>query len=207
MINDEKFSIIITGGETPEFDRVEALFNFAEFCVCADSGWDYAKSYGIDVDVVLGDMDSVSSEFSDDVKLIRFDRDKDFSDTELCIKYLIDKGVKNIFLIGGGGGRSDHFLSIFSLLEKYRVLKKWFTANEVFIPIFEGDELVLDLDISTIVSIFSLSDKSVVSSDGLKWELDSFELDRLKHSLSNETNKDTISIKSLSGNSVALINF
>ncbi len=206
MFYGNNFSIVIAGGNKPNFDEFKFLFDSCNLCVCADSGWDYAKDYGIDVDVVLGDMDSVSKEFSSGVELIRFERDKDFSDTELCIRYLLDKGIENIFLFGGGEGRSDHFLSLFSLLGKYRCIKKWFTANEIFVPIFENKEEIFEFEISKTISIFPLSDNSIVSSDGLKWELDKFKLDKVNHSLSNETLKNKVIIKSHLGNCVVLIN-
>jgi len=88
-------------------------FNKEDFILCADGGYAYALSEGIQPDVIIGDFDSLEGS-PDDINpgnhcsVIRLAAEKDDTDTMICLKYGIEKGYDNFFVIGGLGGRLDH---------------------------------------------------------------------------------------------------
>ena len=108
--------ILFIGGKAPVYNLVKKEFEDAEIIIAADSGFDSAREMGIKPDIIIGDMDSIVNEkllneYSSD-KILKFPKDKDETDTELGIKYLMDNNYDEIIIIGGGGGRMDHFLAI-----------------------------------------------------------------------------------------------
>jgi len=51
------------------------------------------------------------------VEILKFPAEKDMTDTELAVNTAIDRGYKNIVIIGGTGTRLDHTLSNIFLLK------------------------------------------------------------------------------------------
>lgn len=87
-----------------------------DFLICADGGYDYLIEKNIKPDVLLGDMDSVRSVV--DMDIIKYDSEKNETDGELCLNYLLDRGYKDIVIYGAFGGRPDHELGNYSLMYK-----------------------------------------------------------------------------------------
>jgi thiamine pyrophosphokinase len=85
--------------------------------VAADSGYDNARSAEIAVDVLVGDMDSISPEGllhaeQHDVAIARYPADKDETDLELAIDAAVTSGALSIAIYGGEGGRPSHLFGI-----------------------------------------------------------------------------------------------
>ena len=106
-----KRGIIFAGGELSLPANFEDIFNESTCIVCADSGFDSAARLGVMPDVIIGDMDSVERNLPDGVKQIKLNCEKDDTDTEACINYLIKQGCKEIVLLCALGGRKDHELA------------------------------------------------------------------------------------------------
>lgn len=89
--------------------------------VCCDGGVRHLLHSGIRPDVVIGDMDSIEKSRleayrAQDVKILQYPENKDFSDTELALHYALEQKPKQIFIWGAWGGRIDHTLSNVFLL-------------------------------------------------------------------------------------------
>lgn len=86
--------------------------------VCCDGGYDKSDR----CDVLIGDMDSIRSLVGEkDLKakgidVINLERDKDFTDGEAGLKYLLDRAVKEINIYGLDGGRLDHIIGNIGLM-------------------------------------------------------------------------------------------
>lgn len=93
-----------------------------DIIIAADKGEEYLSSIGITPDIFIGDLDSIDSEeynrISNDKKLninihpIR----KDETDMRLSILEAIKHNPDRICILGGMGGRQDHFLGNVYLL-------------------------------------------------------------------------------------------
>lgn len=91
--------------------------------IAADSGYDNARSLGLDgeVQVLIGDLDSISSaELPSGLEIVRLPPEKDDSDASLAVNMAIERGADEIFLIGGLSGRLDHTLANLRLIEMLR---------------------------------------------------------------------------------------
>lgn len=105
---------MVAGGEAPDAERVAALWESSppDLLVAADSGADAAIALGLEVDVVVGDFDSVSPQaLASAHQQRRYPVDKNATDLELALLEARDLGANRITLIGGGGGRFDHLLA------------------------------------------------------------------------------------------------
>jgi thiamine pyrophosphokinase len=107
-------AVIVAGGDPVPTDVLEDLPDGA-WVVAADSGADHARSLGLDVDVIVGDLDSITA-----TTLAAFPEaevrdhpvDKDATDLELALALVADAHeIDRVVVIGGTGGRLDHFLA------------------------------------------------------------------------------------------------
>lgn len=172
-------ALLVTGGDAPPFGRFRSrLADFGLICA-ADSGLDTLVGWGLYPDIIVGDMDSVSSpdlvRRFPRAKLIVEPRDKDLTDTELGIAALAAGGAARIVLAGGGGGRLDHLLAIRAIFERRgsgRRPCEWHTAREALYLVAEGSSLELGAAPGSTVSVFPLAaGASGMVSSGLRWPL------------------------------------
>lgn len=112
---DKKNFLIITGGEC-HTDAISSTLADNAFVIAADSGYDTAMKLGIIPDLLVGDMDSIRA-VPESVETLRVKAEKDDTDTMLAISIAKEKGAKHITVIGGAGGRADHWLSNIFMLE------------------------------------------------------------------------------------------
>lgn len=91
---------------------------------CADGGLKYAIELGVKPLELWGDLDSIDEKYIEkakelNIKIMKFDPHKDFTDGELIVDNLKKRGYDKIIVLGGLGGRTDHLLSNLNLLFKY----------------------------------------------------------------------------------------
>ena len=126
-----KKCLLITGGESVSKKCLTELVNDHQFIIGVDRGADTAFKYGIHLDLVIGDLDSISSKsrnfFKD--KLHTFPAEKDFTDTDLAIEEAIKRGFEIITITGLYGNRIDHMLANLMLAFKYSKAKIAFVGE------------------------------------------------------------------------------
>jgi thiamine pyrophosphokinase len=110
--------VVVTGGDRPDPDHIDALDLPVEgrVVVAADSGVAHALALGLDVDVAVGDFDSLdpatlAAVEAAGTRVERHPVAKDATDLELAIDVAIGLGAGRIVVLGGHGGRLDHFLA------------------------------------------------------------------------------------------------
>lgn len=87
---------------------------------CADAGVRHARAVGVTPDVVVGDFDSGTCPTEGEV--IHLQPEKDDTDTQHCLRLLIDRGCAEITVVCATGGRIDHLLGNLSLCEQAHAL-------------------------------------------------------------------------------------
>jgi thiamine pyrophosphokinase len=202
--------VAFIGGEGPGPERAALLAEGADLIVAADSGLMAAENAGLTPDWLLGDWDSLDSvsrlEKYQPEKILRFERDKDFTDTELAFDFLRSRLCDDIWLVGGGGGRMDHLFGIRSLFERKAAPSRWVTDAEDVYCLEEGSELRLQSAREGIISTFPLGDGPwEAGSEGLKWPLSGLPWNRGYISLSNVAISGTFSIKAGKGRFMVII--
>ena len=113
-------AVVVAGGDA----RIQAVpdgLAGAGPVIAADSGLDLAERLGLDVELLVGDLDSVSpgarARARDaGVAIEESPRDKDLTDLELALLAARAAGASELVVLGGAGGRLDHLLANVAVL-------------------------------------------------------------------------------------------
>ncbi len=85
--------------------------------IAADGGAELAQLLGLELDVVVGDLDSISAETLAGIEQVeRHPVEKDATDLELALVTALRFEPERILVVGGAGGRLDHLLGGLLLL-------------------------------------------------------------------------------------------
>ncbi len=99
---------LITGGcEIINTKWLQNISKQYDYIIAADSGYKTLKKSGINIDIAIGDFDSLGY-IPDDVKVLKLEVEKDDTDIMSSVRYALSNGAKEIAIIGGIGGRLDH---------------------------------------------------------------------------------------------------
>ncbi|WP_027340440.1 thiamine diphosphokinase [Halonatronum saccharophilum] len=182
---------------------------------CADGGAKYTYRLNLIPELILGDLDSLSPEIIDHynragVSFSKFPKEKDKTDTELLIDYILKKDKYNeIIIFAALGGRLDHSLANILLLEKFY---NEYTAIKVISPkqtleVIKS-EFVLKECAGKTISLLSLAQKSKgVSLSGFKYDLEDGEIYRSSTlGMSNIVQSNLAKIKVDKGSLLLVIN-
>jgi thiamine pyrophosphokinase len=117
-------AIVLAGGDAVEPSLRSKLAGDA-VVIAADSGLHQAELLGLHVDYVVGDLDSADVDAVERARAAgaiveRHPAEKDATDLELAFDVARDRGVQAITVVGGAGGRLDHFLANVSVLASGR---------------------------------------------------------------------------------------
>ena len=205
--------VIFIGGSSPNPGALRELARGADLLVAADSGLIAAEDAGFRPDWVLGDMDSLAS--LDDLSRLdkyppdrvrRFPPDKDFTDTELSLDLLWEKGCDEIWLLGGGGGRMDHLFAIRALFEREKCPDRWFPGSDEIRCLKEGMASNAALPPGSLVSVFPLGiGPWEAESSGLKWPLAGLSWNIGGFGVSNIAEQGALEIRSIRGRFMMLM--
>ena len=146
-----KKGIIFAGGDFSVPQNLNDVLKEQPVIVCADSGYDNAVRLGIVPDVIIGDMDSVKLDLPQTVNRIKLNCEKDDTDTQVCIDYLIEQGCDEIILLCALGGRQDHLLA--------NIMLTVYTAKR-------GVKLIIK---SSVADIFAITGRVEISGEKGDW--------------------------------------
>ena len=155
---DKEVLIIGNGENVIPIEQIKKFKNI----ICADGGYEHIRGE-VEPLYIIGDMDSVKS-IPKHINKIQYSKDKDITDTELCINKAIDNGFERIYITGIYGSRPDHFFAVLTLLEKYKTKKIFLLTDKYDIFIIEPfiDYRVIRMKGNT-VSFFSLRQKTDIT--------------------------------------------
>jgi thiamine pyrophosphokinase len=177
-------AVIIANGSLVNQNSIKKEFNDADYLICADGGAQHAYKLGIIPHYIMGDLDSIDHEVLDyytskDVEIIRYPKDKDFTDTELCIQKAVELGCNKICLIAALGDRIDHTFGNIGLLHiiKNSGANGYIASDNCYIYLCT-DELEVKGNIGDIVSVIPFKgDIEGITLKGLKYPLNNFKLE------------------------------
>jgi thiamine pyrophosphokinase len=195
--------------------------------VAADSGLIAMEECGLTPDLIVGDMDSLhgygDSTHSNSIikkdeshrlkkyddKIIKvYQREKDLLDTEIALNALWDSGCDYAFMIGGGGGRPDHFLALRALFDRAVFPRAWLTDSAETFCVDEGGDLRFRREINGIVSVLPCGGGPwKAESAGLKWPLDNVRVERGFIGVCNESVAPEVTIKAAAGRFLVILPF
>ncbi|MFO7700653.1 MAG: thiamine diphosphokinase [Acidimicrobiia bacterium] len=198
-------AIILAGGAmhaAPSADPNGAIV------IAADSGYDHARAMGLTVDVLVGDMDSISAPglehaAAHDVAIERHDSSKDETDLELALAVARRLGATTVAIHGGEDGRIAHLLGIALGLTHARIDDldvAWHTRTGVIRVATPSRTVRVEGTVGDIVSLIPSGNVAGVTTEGLRWHLadDALEAGSTR-GLSNEMTTRSASVSVRSG--------
>lgn len=168
--------LIVAGGNFPNDDIFNEYINSVDIIIAADRGYDYLKNKNVNIDFLMGDFDSLKSNFNfdnGDFEIIEFPAEKDVTDMEIAIDKVIELRLDEVIIFGATGTRMDHTLVNLILL------KKLYEANIRGIIVDNNNKIELikgirefPKDNYKFISIIPLENSITISIEGVKYPLD-----------------------------------
>lgn len=143
-----------------------------DFVIAADGGYDRLLSMGIAPNLLIGDLDSISSPLPEGIKLLRHKVEKDETDMHLAFLEGMRLGYRSFRIYGGCGGRADHTFANYSLLlyAARHGADARLVSDEGESLIIENGEILLERGMWQGVSLFAFGGNARnVNLSGLKY--------------------------------------
>ncbi len=173
--------LIVLGGDAPSVALLKACVAETDFSIAADRGLEAFDAAGLEPDLLIGDMDSVSpdvlaryeSRLSED----RLNCIKNDTDCEYALNLAVEKGAEEIILLGALGGRLDHALANLMMVVRAARSGVWaeIRAEGVRIVRIDGSYTLKGAKGST-VSLLPLGEAHGVSIKGCYYTIENFTL-------------------------------
>jgi thiamine pyrophosphokinase len=114
--------------------------------VAADGGLLRALALGLDVDVVVGDLDSATPEAlaaaeAAGARVVRHPQAKDETDLELALEEAATSGARRVLVVASAEGRLDHLLASLLLLgsERFAGLELDALVGDALVHVVRGE--------------------------------------------------------------------
>lgn len=169
-----RFSILLDGTLDPT-DRLRDQVAGSRV-IAADGGIRHARALGLDVELWVGDFDSAEPGLiahNGNVERQIHPAAKDKTDGEIAIDEARRRGAREITLVGGLGGQSDHALAHIMLglgLEREGIRVVITSGGEEAYPLLPGVR-ALDIPPASKMSIIAFADLVGLSLTGVEWPL------------------------------------
>ena len=182
---------------TPEM--AQDLAETADYIIAADGGQNRAREFGLQPDCVIGDFDSTTLNEDFDCLYITYPAEKDLTDTEAALTHALEKGCRNVILLGGRGGRLDHTMGNIGLLDKYYSAFDHMEfidgKNKMELLKDSGRTLKRDARYKYFGLVSLNAEASGIDIRGAKYKLTGASLERASTlGVSNEFSEDTVEI-------------
>ena len=180
-------------------DMAQDLAETADYIIAADGGQNRAREFGLQPDCVIGDFDSTTLDEDFDCIYITYPAEKDLTDTEAALTHALEKGCRNVILLGGMGGRLDHTMGNIGLLDKYYSsfdhMEFIDGKNRMELLKDSGRSLERDPQYKYFGLVSLNAEASGIDIRGAKYELTGASLERASTlGVSNEFEEDTVEI-------------
>lgn len=167
---------IIINGNLSVVPLLKEKIGINDLLVCADGAAEHIFKQQLIPDVIIGDLDSIPPEIEifykkKEVTFIRYPREKDYTDTELAVKYAINNGAEELVICGLLGDRLDHVLANIFYLAKI-AQKRPCCILEQNSSLYIIDDLIeLKGDVGDELSLIPLRNCKGVKTTGLYYPL------------------------------------
>lgn len=168
--------LIVANGDMPAADWLRERVDSADFVIAADGGTNHLCQIGQLPDLVVGDLDSVSTEtmgWLGDVAVRRVSAEKDETDLELALMYATSQDEQPIEICAAFGGRIDQQIANIMLLTHPNWIQRDICLLDQYQTIWVTDDSTSFTGV--IGDTFSLipfaGDALIANTVGLKWQL------------------------------------
>ncbi len=201
----KKRAVIISNGKMKNRGFYKKLIKKTDYIICVDGGSKRARKMNIIPRKIIGDLDSLdrlTQEYflKKGTEIIRYNREKDKTDMQIAVEYVIKLGFKDVIILCVFGDRLDHVLANIFLLQmltekgvKSKIIDEY---NEIFLIKNFGKIRGKSGDVISLIPLTQEVNK--IKTKGLKYELENGKLkvcDTLGISNILKRNTATVSFK------------
>ncbi|HWP30343.1 MAG TPA: thiamine diphosphokinase [Fimbriimonadales bacterium] len=204
MLSNERVLIVLHGGIFLPGD-LEAWVREATYIVAANGGSDFLAELGVAPNVIIGDFDGISPSVKEKFSSVEmlFDPSQDTTDVQKVLDYTVNrKNAKEIVFIGSEGDRLDHTICALGAAGAYADKARIrFVFQTSIVHILTSGRHVLSVPrLDALVSLVPLLPTNMISSRGLKWEVDGMFLALgTKDGISNRATQNEVFLEIESG--------
>jgi len=197
-MNISKNILLIANGEFPKIKLIKKILPQEYSIVCCDGAAEKAYNKNLEIDIIIGDMDSINSRLYSKLtdKIIQIDG-QDTNDLSKALDWLNKNAVESITIIGADGLRDDHSLgNILLLLEnKYKYKIRMITKFGRFDLMNTSKQSFASFN-GQPISIFCLDKDVKLNSKSLQYPLNDFSFSKLHKATLNASTGDSFEIRS-----------
>jgi thiamine pyrophosphokinase len=165
--------VVVASGQGPKL-----AIPHARSVVAADGGLQRAHELGLAVDVVVGDLDSVTPDAlaaaeAAGVRVVRHPPAKDATDLELALDESVALGARRVLLVASSVGRLDHLLGSLLLLgsTRYAALELDALVGDALVHVVRRERTLSGAP-GELVSLLAVGSPALgVVTDGLEYPL------------------------------------
>ena len=165
--------VVVASGQGPKL-----AIPHARSVVAADGGLQRAHELGLAVDVVVGDLDSVTPDAlaaaeAAGVRVVRHPPAKDATDLELALDESVAVGARRVLLVASSVGRLDHLLGSLLLLgsARYAALELDALVGDALVHVVRRERTLSGAP-GELVSLLAVGSPALgVVTDGLEYPL------------------------------------
>lgn len=207
--------LVVTGGSKPNKERILEFLKEDDYIIGSDSGCNCLKEYNIIPNLILGDFDSVDEAVLDyfkgnNVEIMKYPSDKDYSDTHLAYSEGVKRGGNKFLIFGATGSRLDHTLGNIGLLligaKNNTEVTIIDNNNRIYI---KEKDFKIKGSFGETISFHALSDEvKGFTIKGAKYNIEDYTLNLLEpRAISNEFLDEDIEVSFKSGKVLVLHSF
>lgn len=187
-------SVLIANGKKPKNKKIIEILKNAKNVICVDNGYELASELNITPSVVIGDLDSVDiNKISKDILIIK-DEDQNTNDLEKTLNYCLSKNIRDIILVGATGERDDQNLATILISLEYIEQLNIEILSDLYSIEFVNGERDFEVTPMREVSLISMDKENIITTQGLKYNLDKSKLSSATHGISNYSIGENFSI-------------
>lgn len=198
-------ALVLGNGNYPNwFDIKQFQVEYKVLLVCADGGAEKARQLNLMPDLIIGDMDSVTTDTinhfqASEVKIIH-QPNQNNNDLEKCLRWLLRHGWRQFVLVGFTGRRDDQTIATLQIMRKYarRAQFLLYTETAQIYLLKKGIWLINAIPGQTI-SLFGFPRVYHLTTRGLQYPTKDENLTGGSHGLSNTAIDEMVQIQFSSG--------
>ena len=172
-------AVVIAGGDPVQAADIGVLPEDS-LVIAADSGLDQAARLGWRVDLAVGDFDSASPAAIEEARNagVSFEEhpaEKEYTDLDLALVAARDRGLEEVLVVGGAGGRLDHLFGNLVLLSspEFAAMRVEARIGAARARVVNNGTTKFSARRGDLVSLFALGGVAEgVTTDGLEYPLD-----------------------------------
>lgn len=188
--------VLLVNGEFPVHPAPIEILKSAETIICTDGSANTLIQFGIDPQVIIGDLDSLKIDKNSFNGLLIHDSNQYNTDFEKALDWALKNHIKNLNILGSTGLREDHSLANYFIFSEYSSkMNLKLITNHFTITCHEGIR-VFKSKPGLIVSIFTILPNTVVSTNFLKYPMKNSVLNPSCRAISNESINSQFQVKS-----------